>query len=47
MPTCFFLGQAAGTAAARAVRAGLRPDELDGAALKAELLAEWRPSEWL
>ncbi|HCU35612.1 MAG TPA: hypothetical protein DGT21_09190 [Armatimonadetes bacterium] len=43
MPTCIFLGQAAGTAAARAVEAGVRPHELDGAALKAELLADWRP----
>lgn len=43
MPTCFFLGQAAGTAAARAVEAGIRPHELDGTSLKSELLGNWRP----
>jgi len=46
MPTCFFLGQAAGTAAVRAIEAGVRPHELDGAALKAELLGAWRPPTW-
>ncbi len=46
MPTCLFLGQAAGTAAARAVEAGAAPAELDGGALKAELLAAWRPPRW-
>lgn len=43
MPTCIFLGQAAGTAAVRAVEASLQPHELDGTALKAELLGDWSP----
>ena len=37
------MGQAAGTAAVRAVEAGVQPHELDGAALKAELLGDWQP----
>ncbi|MGD9494868.1 MAG: FAD-dependent oxidoreductase [Armatimonadota bacterium] len=43
IPTCFFLGQAAGTAAARAIEASVQPHELDGAALKAEIMGEWHP----
>jgi len=43
MPTCFFLGQAAGTAASHAVEAGGQPHELDGTALKSELLGTWSP----
>ena len=43
MPTCIFLGHAAGTAAARAIEAGVHPHELDGAALKREVMRDWRP----
>lgn len=37
MPTCFFTGTAAGIAAAMAVRAGIRPDEVDGGAVRRAL----------
>jgi len=43
MPTCMYLGQAAGTAAAWAAEAGVHPHELDGAALKRELMGSWSP----
>lgn len=44
IPTCMFLGQAAGTGAARALEQGVPPHALDGAALKAEMLGRWTPS---
>lgn len=37
MPTCFFMGMAAGTAASMAVRDGIRPDEVDGAEVRRKL----------
>jgi len=40
MPTCMFLGQAAGTAAALAASRGVMPSGLDGAELKGMLLGE-------
>ncbi len=40
MPTCMFLGQAAGTAAAMAAKQGIRVDEIDGAAVKQALGGE-------
>ncbi len=40
MPVCLATGQAAGTAAALAVQAGLRPAQLDVSALQATLLAQ-------
>ncbi|MGI5819515.1 MAG: FAD-dependent oxidoreductase [Armatimonadota bacterium] len=44
MPTCSYLGEAAGTAAAWAVEAGVEPREVDGARLKRVLNEEyWEP----
>jgi len=40
MPTCMFTGQAAGTAAALAVAAGLKPHEVDAREVRARLLAD-------
>jgi hypothetical protein len=39
IPACFATGEAAGTAAALAVKAGLAPASLDASALRAQLLA--------
>lgn len=43
MPTCTYLGEAAGTAAARAVKTGVHPHEVDGRELKTELIGGWTP----
>ncbi|MFO8079949.1 MAG: FAD-dependent oxidoreductase [Armatimonadota bacterium] len=44
MPTCVYLGEAAGTAAAWAVEAGIEPREVDGARLKRVLNEDyWEP----
>src|SRR3954469_15719420 len=40
MATCMAMGEAAGRAAKMAIRAGVRPDNVDVAALQAELLAK-------
>jgi hypothetical protein len=47
MPTCMYLGEAAGTAAAWAVEEGIRPREVDGTRLK-QVLNEsyWEPPTW-
>jgi succinate dehydrogenase/fumarate reductase flavoprotein subunit len=44
MPTCMYLGEAAGTAAAWAVETGIEPREVDGARLKRVLNEDyWEP----
>ncbi len=40
MPACFATGQAAGTAAAMAVRGGIAPAAVDAAALRGALIAD-------
>ncbi len=47
MPTCMYLGEAAGTAAAWATADGIEPREVNGARLKRVLNTEyWEPPTW-